>query len=79
MWIPAERPCFRCGDDGVHRSQNIRGRAEQNEDDMTRHALPSDEGYLGNILDEGLMIGGRGRRMNSKIKVQTNKTKLDAC
>jgi hypothetical protein len=78
MWIP-ERPCFRCGDDGFHRSQSIRGRAEWNEDDMTQHALRSDKGYLGNVLDEGLRIGGRGRRMNSKVKVQTNKTKLDAC
>jgi hypothetical protein len=32
-----------------------------------------------NILDEGLRIGGRGRRMNSKVKVQTNKAKLDPC
>jgi hypothetical protein len=32
-----------------------------------------------NVLDEGLRIGGRGRRMNSKVKVQTNKAKLDAC
>jgi hypothetical protein len=26
---------------------------------------------LGNVLDEGLRIGGRGRRMNSKVKDQT--------
>jgi hypothetical protein len=32
-----------------------------------------------NVLDEGLRIGGRGRRMNSKVKIQTNKEKLDAC
>jgi hypothetical protein len=32
---------------------------------------------LGNVLDEGLRIGGRGRRMNSKVKDQTNKAKLD--
>jgi hypothetical protein len=31
-----------------------------------------------NVLDEGLMIGGRGHRMNSKVKV--NKTRRDyAC
>jgi hypothetical protein len=29
-----------------------------------------------NALDEGLMIGGRGRQMNSKVKDQTNKPKL---
>jgi hypothetical protein len=32
-----------------------------------------------NILDEELRIGGRGRRMKSKVKDQTNKAKLDAC
>jgi hypothetical protein len=32
-----------------------------------------------NVLDEGLRIGGRGRQMNLKVKVQTNKAKLDAC
>jgi hypothetical protein len=32
---------------------------------------------LSNLLDEGLRIGGRGRRMNSKVKDQTNKAKLD--
>jgi hypothetical protein len=32
-----------------------------------------------NVLDEGLRIGGRGRWMNSKVKIQTNKAKLDAC
>jgi hypothetical protein len=32
-----------------------------------------------NVLDEGLRIGGRGRRMNSKVKIQTNKAKLGAC
>jgi hypothetical protein len=32
-----------------------------------------------NVLDEGLRIGGRGRRMNLKVKDQTNKAKLDAC
>jgi hypothetical protein len=26
-----------------------------------------------NVLDEGLRIGGRGRRMNSKVKVSRNK------
>jgi hypothetical protein len=25
-----------------------------------------------NVLDEGLRIGGRGRQMNSKVKLQTN-------
>jgi hypothetical protein len=30
-----------------------------------------------NVLDVGLRIGGRGRRMNSKVKIQTNKAKLD--
>jgi hypothetical protein len=28
--------------------------------------------YSANVLDEGLRIGGRGRRMNSKVKDQTN-------
>jgi hypothetical protein len=32
-----------------------------------------------NVLDEGLRIGGRGRWMNSKVKIQTNKVKLGAC
>jgi hypothetical protein len=32
-----------------------------------------------NVLDEGLSIGERGRRMNSKVKIQTNKAKLDVC
>jgi hypothetical protein len=32
-----------------------------------------------NFLDEELRIGGRGRRMNSKVKDQTNKGKLDVC
>jgi hypothetical protein len=32
-----------------------------------------------NFLDEGLRIGGRGRQMNSKVKIQTNNAKLDAC
>jgi hypothetical protein len=31
---------------------------------------------LNNVLDEGLRIGGRGRRINSKVKDQTNKAKL---
>jgi hypothetical protein len=31
---------------------------------------------LGNVLDEGLRIGGRGHQMNSKVKTQTNKAKL---
>jgi hypothetical protein len=31
------------------------------------------------VLDKGLRIGGRGHRMNSKVKVQTNKAKLDVC
>jgi hypothetical protein len=34
---------------------------------------------LANVLDEGLRIGGRGRQMNSEIKIQTNKAKLDVC
>jgi hypothetical protein len=29
-----------------------------------------------NVLDEGLMIGGRGHQMNSKVKDQTNRAKL---
>jgi hypothetical protein len=38
-----------------------------------------DEGVnLANVLDEGLRIGGRGHRMNSKVKIHTNKVKLDA-
>jgi hypothetical protein len=32
---------------------------------------------LSNILDEGLGIGRRGHQMNSKLKHQTNKAKLD--
>jgi hypothetical protein len=32
-----------------------------------------------NVLDEGLRIGERGRQMNSKVKIQTNKAKLNAC
>jgi hypothetical protein len=32
-----------------------------------------------NVLDEGLRIEGRGRRINSKVKVQINKAKLDVC
>jgi hypothetical protein len=32
-----------------------------------------------NILDEGLRIRRRGRQMNSKVKIQTNKAKLGAC
>jgi hypothetical protein len=31
---------------------------------------------LDNIPDEGLRIGKKGRRVNSKVKDQTNKTKL---
>jgi hypothetical protein len=31
---------------------------------------------LDNLLDKGLRIGGIGHRMNSKVKDQTNKTKL---
>jgi hypothetical protein len=31
---------------------------------------------LNNVLDEGLRIGGTGRRINSKVKDQTNKAKL---
>jgi hypothetical protein len=31
---------------------------------------------LDNVLDEGLRIGGRGCRINSKVKDQTNKAKL---
>jgi hypothetical protein len=34
---------------------------------------------LANVLDEELRIGVRGRWMNSKVKIQTNKAKLDAC
>jgi hypothetical protein len=32
-----------------------------------------------NILDEGLRIRGRGRQMNLKVKVQSNKAKLYVC
>jgi hypothetical protein len=32
---------------------------------------------LDNVLNEGLKIGGRGCRMNSKVNDQTNKAKLD--
>jgi hypothetical protein len=32
---------------------------------------------LDNALDLGLRIGGRGRRMNSKVGIQTNEVKLD--
>jgi hypothetical protein len=32
-----------------------------------------------NVLDEGIRIRGRGRLMNSKVKDQTNKAKLDVC
>jgi hypothetical protein len=32
-----------------------------------------------NVLDEGLRIGRREHQMNSKVKIQTNKAKLDAC
>jgi hypothetical protein len=32
---------------------------------------------LDNVLDEGLRIGGRGRQMNSKVRIQTNKAKID--
>jgi hypothetical protein len=32
---------------------------------------------LGNVLDEGLRIGGRGRQINSKVKDRSNKAKLD--
>jgi hypothetical protein len=32
---------------------------------------------LANVLDEGLMIGGRGHSMNSKVKKQANKEELD--
>jgi hypothetical protein len=32
-----------------------------------------------NVLDEELRIGGRGRQMNSKVKIQKNKAKLGAC
>jgi hypothetical protein len=32
-----------------------------------------------NILDEGLRIRRRGRRMNWKVKVQTSKAKFDVC
>jgi hypothetical protein len=31
---------------------------------------------IGNVLDEGLRIGVRGRQINSKVKGQTNKAKL---
>jgi hypothetical protein len=30
-----------------------------------------------NVLDGGLRIGGRGHQINSKVKIQTNKTELD--
>jgi hypothetical protein len=30
-----------------------------------------------NVLDEGHKFRERGRRMNSKVKVQTNKAELD--
>jgi hypothetical protein len=30
-----------------------------------------------NMLDNGLRIGGRGRRMNSKVRMQANKAELD--
>jgi hypothetical protein len=30
-----------------------------------------------NVLDEGLRIGGRGHRMNSKVRIQANKAELD--
>jgi hypothetical protein len=29
-----------------------------------------------NVLDEGLRIGGKGHRMNSKVKTQTHTAKL---
>jgi hypothetical protein len=32
---------------------------------------------LDNALGLGLRIEGRGRQMNSKVKIQTNKAKLD--
>jgi hypothetical protein len=32
-----------------------------------------------NVLDEGLRIRVRGRRINSKVMIQANKEKLDAC
>jgi hypothetical protein len=32
---------------------------------------------LNNALHLGLRIGGRGRQMNSKVGIQTNKAKLD--
>jgi hypothetical protein len=32
-----------------------------------------------NVLEEGPRIEGRGRQMNSEVKIQTNKAKLDAC
>jgi hypothetical protein len=32
---------------------------------------------LGNVPDEGLRIKGRGHGMNSKVKDQKNKAKLD--
>jgi hypothetical protein len=30
-----------------------------------------------NVEDEGLRIGGRGHRMNSKVNIQANKAELD--
>jgi hypothetical protein len=30
-----------------------------------------------NVLDEGLRIGGRGHRMNSNVKILTNKAELE--
>jgi hypothetical protein len=32
---------------------------------------------LDNALDLGLRIGGTGHRMNLKVRIQTNKAKLD--
>jgi hypothetical protein len=41
--------------------------------------VPIDEVNSANVLDEGLRIGRRGLQMNSKVKDQTNKAKLDVC
>jgi hypothetical protein len=39
----------------------------------------SDEGLTRQYPRLRLRIGGRGCQMNSKVKIQTNKAKLDVC
>jgi hypothetical protein len=39
--------------------------------------MPLTRVELDNVLDEGLRIRRRGRRINSKVKIQINKAKLD--